>query len=181
MVLRLDGLWMDRLSQAYLQHFSFPMRLFLSLGLRYPILHDILAHVANFFVQNYTAFFRILLAHHIIYQSRYCEILHKKYFAWKKSTIVVNGSQFKISQQDRNLEKVTKKIKLAVIYSLHPSKRIYETIEFVKWLNEIKGIPAELVILGYSGKIFNPSPKDLKDLIENSKYIKTLPKFSEFE
>lgn len=177
LVVRVDGLWMDRISSQYLQHFSWPMRTLLRLGLFYPRLHDPLAHFANFLVQNYTAFFRIAWADHIIYQSRYSQVLHQAYFSKKSSNIIVNGSTFK--RGPSALEKSPKAIKLIVIYSLHPSKRIYETIQFVRWLIEEKGLSAELVILGYTGEIPEVSPRDMKRLIENSSFVRTLPWFDE--
>lgn len=178
-VVRVDGLWIDRISSPYLQHFSWPMRILLRLGSYYPRLHDPLAHVANLLVQNYTAFFRIALADHVIYQSRYSEILHQAYFPKKTSNIIVNGSSFK--RGPLALEKSPKAIKLIVIYSLAPNKRIYETVQFAHWLIEEKGIAVELVILGYTGKIPESAPKDMKYVIENSSFVRTLPWFDELD
>ena len=45
LIVRVDGLWMDRISLPYLQHFSWPMRILLRLGLYYPRLHDPLADI----------------------------------------------------------------------------------------------------------------------------------------
>jgi len=177
LVVRVDGLWMDRISLPYLQQFSWPMRTLLRLGLYFPRLHDPLAHFANFLVQNYTAFFRIAWADHVVYQSQYSRVLHQVYFSKKMSNIIVNGSTFK-----RGLispEKNSTAIKLIVIYSLNPSKRIYETVQFVRWLIEEKGLSAELVILGYTGEIPEVAPRDMKRLIENSSFVRTLPWFNE--
>ena len=177
LVVRVDGLWMDRISLAYLQHFSWPVRTLLRLGLDYPRAHDPLAHFANFLVQNYTAFFRIAWADHVVYQSHYSQVLHQAYFSKKTSNIIVNGSTFK-----RGLlapEKNPIAIKLIVIYSLNPAKRIYETVQFVRWLSEEKGLSVELVILGYTGEIPKVAPKDMKRLIENSSFVRTLPWFNE--
>jgi len=178
LVVRLDGLWMDRLSSAYLQKFRWPMRMLLSLGLHHPRLHDPLAHLANFLVQNYTAFLRISCADHVVYQSHYSKILHQAYFPKKTYHIIVNGSTFK-KRRVLAPEKNSQAIKLVVIYSLNPSKRIYETVQFVRWLFEEKGLSVELVILGYTGEIPNMAPKDMRRLIENSSFVRTLPWFNE--
>ncbi len=178
LVVRVDGLWMDRISLPYLEQFSWPMRALLSMGLYYPRLHNPLAHIANFFVQNYTAFFRIALADHVIYQSEYSRVLHQTYFPKKTSNIIVNGSTFKggLIPTKKNLTE----IRLVVIYSAQSSKCIYETVQFVRWLFEEKGLSVELVILGYTGEIPEMAPRDMKQLIENSQFVRTLPWFNEF-
>jgi len=178
LVVRVDGLWMDRISLQYLDQFSWPMRALLGLGLHYPRLHNPLAHLANFLVQNYTAFFRIALADHVVYQSEYSRVLHQAYFPKKTSNIIVNGSSFKGGLMPP--KKNSTKIRLIVIYSINPSKRIYETVQFVRWLSIEIGLSVELVILGYTGVIPEVAPRDMKDLIENSSFIRTLPWFNEF-
>lgn len=177
LVVRVDGLWMDRLSSEYLQRFRWPMRLLLHLGLYSPRLHDPLAHFANFVVQNYTAFFRIALADHVVYQSHYCQVLHQTYFPKKSFNIIVNGSTFK--QGPLVVGKDLRTVKLVVIYSLNPSKRIYETVQFARWLIEEKGLSVELTILGYTGEIPEAAPRDMKRLIESSSFVRTLPWFNE--
>src|SRR5712664_3477394 len=54
--LRVDGLYFDRLSPAFLASFSSPLRMLLGLGLRYRRLHDVMAFWANFISRNYGAF-----------------------------------------------------------------------------------------------------------------------------
>ena len=78
-VLRIDGLYADRLSGPFIATFRAPLRALLSLGLKYPRLHDVLSFCANLLNENYTTFARILLADWIIYQSRFSHRVHAEH------------------------------------------------------------------------------------------------------
>lgn len=181
-VLRVDGLYFDRLSPAFVARFSLPLRWLLGLGLRFPRLHNQLAHLANFIDQNYAAFIKIFLAHHVIYQSKFCQSVYREYFPRKPYSIIVNGAKARMSQglpvSDTRLDE----LKLATIYDeWRPSKRIYDIASFVRWLNEKKGVPAKLLVLGYTGVVPKQAPEDMKSLLENSEFISISPKFTSFD
>lgn len=179
-VLRVDGLWFDRLSPSYLKQFHWSLRAVLVFGLRFRSLHERLTHVANLLVQNYTAFFRIALADHIIYQSNYCQLLHRVYFPTKPSTVIVNGARLRDREGSRE-RAISRPSRLVLIYGFQSSKRVYETAQFMRWLNEEKNHPARLLILGYTGEVPDWAPADMKSLIETSPYIDTRPWFDEFD
>lgn len=179
-VVRVDGLYFDRLSPAFIERFSWPLRSLFRLGLKYQSLHDLLAHVANMLDQNYGGFLRIVFAHHLVYQSCFSHAIHQNYFSGKPSSIVVNGSRFR-AVADAVRGQGGSDIRLVTIFDDgRPSKRMYEIVQFVHWLNEEKLVSASLTMLGYAGKVPESSPSDMVSLITASPFIKTLPRFKEF-
>lgn len=179
-VVRVDGLYFDRLSSALISRFKWPLRMLFSLGLKYRSLHDPLAHLANMLDQNYAGFFRIALADHVIYQSHFSHALHQSYFPRKPYNIIVNGSRFRVEPMEKKSEG-RKEFRLVTIFDdYRPAKRMYEILHFMRWLNEKKGVRAKLCILGYTGKVPGSAPSDMKALIEESSLISTLPRFKEF-
>lgn len=179
-VVRVDGLYFDRLSPTFLAHFNWPLRLLLSLGLKFPRLHDPMAHIANMFDQNYKAFFRIALADWVVYQSKFSEAVHKRYFPRKPFSIIVNGA--KLGTQPPNTDCSNfDEIRLVTIYDeSRPSKRMYEIVQFVDWLVRVRNQPARLSILGYTGRVPECVPPGMTDLIETASFIETQPRFDEF-
>lgn len=179
-VLRVDGLYADRLSKEFIDSFSKPISQFFLLGLRYRKLHNLLAHIANFLNQNFTGFFRISLAHHVIYQSEYSKRVHQKYFPSKPSSVIVNGASFK-NDVSRSVDSGSEDIRLVAIYDeWRPSKRFYDLALFINWIYTTKSKKVSLALLGYTGRVPNSAPADMKHLIESSPAIKTYPRFSEF-
>lgn len=179
-VLRIDGLYIDRLSPDFLDTFSWPLRQFLSIGARYSWAHDFLAHVANMINCNYTAFARILLADRIIYQSKFSHAVHRRYFRNKAYDIIVNGSVFQ-GETKSTRGAANSEIGLVTIYDQwRTSKRISDLVEFVRWAYESKKMPIRLTILGYTGELVTGAPSHIKALIESSPFIVTLPKFESF-
>lgn len=180
-VVRVDGLYFDRLSHAFTARFRWPLRVLFRLGLKYRSLHDPLAHLANMLDQNYGGFFRIVFADHVIYQSHFSHAVHQSYFPRKPSSIIVNGSRFRTAGVARQRQGGSD-IRLAAIFDdWKPAKRMYEIVQFVHWLNEEKGIGATLCMLGYTGKVPDSAPSNMKAMIEASPFIKTLPRFNEFQ
>lgn len=180
-VVRVDGLYFDRLSTAFAARFRWPLRVLFRLGLKFRSLHDPLAHVANMLDQNYGGFFRIVLANHVIYQSHFSRAVHQIYFPRKPSNIIVNGSRFR-TPDVAGLRQGGGEIRLVAIFDEgRPSKRMYEIVQFMHWLNEEKGIGATLCMLGYTGKVPDSAPSNMKAMIEASPFIKTLPRFKEFQ
>ena len=180
-VLRIDGLYYDRLSIAFLERFSWPLKMLFSFGLKYPSLHDLLAHLANFIDQNYGAFLKIIFADLLIYQSNFSRDSYFQYFRSKPYKIIVNGSNYHTNiSSNRNNDSIGE-IKLIVIYNdWKPSKRMKELIYFVYWAHEIKRQPISLTILGYTGRIPRAAGKRMKQIVENSSFIHILPEFKDF-
>lgn len=180
-VIRVDGLYFDRLSPNFIARFWWPFRVILRLGLIFRRLHDPLAHVANMLDENYKSFLRILLADHLIFQSRFSMQIHQVYFPRKPYSIVVNGAKF-ITCLDNRKTHEQNEIRLITIYDeWRHSKRLYELLRFVCWLNENERPVVTLMVLGYSGKTPEGAPSDMKRLLEGSDYIRTLPRFGRFD
>lgn len=180
-VLRIDGLYFDRLSKAFLATFKWPLRPVFSLGLKYSWAHDFLADIANLLNQNYKAFARVLLADLVIYQSKFSRDVHMRYFPNKPHRVVVNGAIYQGNDALIHVNKGGDAIRLITIYDGEsPRKRIHDLVGFVKWANESKKMPIHLCILGYTGQVPACAPPGTKSIIEDSPYIETLPWFSSF-
>lgn len=182
-VLRIDGLYFDKLSKPFLSSFYTPIRLLFSFGVKYKFTHDFFAFWANLLKENYSGFLKILFADHIIYQSLFSKNMHSRFFKNKKSTIILNGAEFQSSELKNELCKSGNIIKLVTIYDgWRPSKRINELLRFIEWANKIQTEDKiELTILGYDGKpadYFNN--KDI-EILKNSPFVITVPKFNEFD
>lgn len=180
-VLRVDGLYCDRLCPAFLASFKWPLRPILALGLRFAWAHDFLATVANLFNQNYGGFFRILFADWLIYQSEFSHQVYQRYFPRKSFSIIVNGSTLRTDGKGASTRALHKEIRLVTIYDdWRPAKRMHDIVNFVQWANETKQIPIHLTIIGYTGRTPVGSPPAMKATIEASAYIRTLPRFKAF-
>ena len=79
-ILRVDGMYFDKLSYEFLDEFPKILRIVLLLGIRYKILNNYFAFIANFFNRNYGVFLRIFIADHIIFQSVFSKIIYTRYF-----------------------------------------------------------------------------------------------------
>ena len=177
-VLRIDGLYFDRLSPAFVATFPWPIRWLLRLGLTRPRWHDTLASFANLVNQNYTAFLRILLAHCIVYQSQFSRRVHERYFPRKPSHVIVNGARY--SGGERRASDGS--IRLITIFDeWKPAKRVGEVCEFVRWVRESKGLPVTLTILGYTGTLPAGTTERARAIIESAPYVSRLPRFVAFE
>lgn len=180
-IVRVDGVYFDRLSESFIAEFNPILQKILSLGLRFPRWHDCFAALANFLGQNYTGFLRIWLADKVVFQSKFSMIAHKNSFKKKKShAIICNGAKYigqkKIKKTDNT------PIKLVTIYDeWRPSKQIHKIVAFVQWANEVKNAPIQLTILGYTGKLPQCIPNSVKTTIETVPYIITLPRFTGLE
>nr|MBI1232820.1 glycosyltransferase [Cytophagales bacterium] len=177
-VLRVDGLWWDRISPAFLEIFPEPIRFLIRKLSQVSRLKAVITDIANFMNENYTGFARIILADHLIYQTYFCRIVHQRYFPNKPFSVVLNGSYFrddiKFLTQDNSI------IRLFIIYSDAPAKGVYETLQFIHWLNEKKNTAAELHILGFNGKAPKYAPADMLAMIQQSPHVITYPPFNCF-
>ena len=176
-VLRLDSMYFDRLSDNFLKTLPKPLSFFFYIGSKVGWLNNYFTFWANFLNRNYGVFFRIFFSDHIIYQSRFSQIIYSR-FVDKPNTIILNGYNYLGYRNNQIFEK-SQTIKLSLIYDDgRPSKRIIDIVKFVEWANYFKSI--HLYILGYN-KIY-PSciNEDLCALIENSNHIYTYEKFDEY-
>lgn len=182
-VLRIDGLYFDKLSKPFLSSFYLPFRLFFSIGIKLRFTHDFFAFWANFLKDNYTGFLKIIFADYIIYQSLFSKNVHEKFFKRKKSTIILNGTEFLTSGLNNELYRSNNIIKLITIYDgWRPSKRINELVRFVEWANKIQTEERiELTILGYNGKPAEYFNENEVEILNTSPFIKTVPKFNDFD
>jgi glycosyltransferase involved in cell wall biosynthesis len=179
-VLRIDGLYFDRLSRPFLSTFSRPVNRLLSLGMRYRGVHDALASLANLLNENYSAFARILLADRVVYQSQFSRVVHERYFRSKPFDVIVNGSDFSANDAPVPVKRDT--IRLVTIYDeWKPAKRVDSVVEFVRWANENNKAAIQLTILGYTGKTPATASASVKDIIETAPYIRTVGRFESFD
>jgi glycosyltransferase involved in cell wall biosynthesis len=177
-VLRIDGLYFDRLSAAFIATFRWPMRWLLCLGLRFPRWHDALAGFANLVNQNYTAFLRILLADRVVYQSQFSRRVHERYFPHKRSDVIVNGARY----CGGNSRPADGSIRLVTVFDeWKPAKRVSDLCEFVQWARDVKGVALTLTVLGYTGKVPAGTSERVKAIIESAPYVTRLPRFAELE
>lgn len=180
-VLRVDGLYLDRLSPEFVARFRWPMRSVLRAGSNVPAIEHALSHVANFLDENWTSFARIVLADHIVYQSQFSRRIHAHYFPQKPYTVIVNGATYDgNAEQSRSLEGPA----LALVTTFddwRPSKRIDAIIRFVEWANETAGANVRLTILGYTGKFPSSASPGIARLVSDKPYFRTLPRFSQIE
>ncbi|MBA3013384.1 MAG: glycosyltransferase [Proteobacteria bacterium] len=179
-VLRVDGLWWDRISPAFLENFWWPTRMLLTFFARFKMTQNITSDIANLLDDNYTGFFRILLADHIVYQSVFSKQVHQRYFPNKNHSVIGNASR---SRQDiiSSDYHETDLLKLCVIYSEAPAKGIYQILKFVKWLSEVKHLPVRLYVVGFNGKVPKYAPDDMQSLIMNSGLVDIYPPFDDFD
>jgi|GEM_PF-7033820 len=179
-LLRIDGLYSDRLSPAFLNLFRWPLRPLISIGWKYPWAHDFFASLANMLKHNYSAFARIGLADRVIYQSRFSQKVHERYFRKKPYDIIVNGSVYQLDVPPETSHN-DGEIRLVTIYDeWKPAKRIQDLVEFVRWARKERKAPVRLTIIGYTGKVPDCAAPDLKKIVETSPYIRTLPRFKSF-
>ncbi|KRC81724.1 glycosyltransferase [Sphingomonas sp. Root241] len=177
----MDGLYFDKLSDRHLRAFAWPVRLVLR-GLRAVFgQKGLAADLANFISGNWSGFTRMLFADHIVYQSAYSREVYARYFRWKPSSVVVNGEQYQGGERVP-VAAVDDPIRVVTVFdSWRPSKRMGETIEFVRWANEVKGVPLAFTLLGYTGRFSADTPSETREIVEGSRYIEALPPFASFD
>ena len=177
-VLRVDGLYFDRLSEHFIKEFNFLVRPLLKFSLKFNFLLNFFTFFSNLLNQNYTGFLRVILADKIIYQSQFSKNLYDNYFPNKKSAVIINGGHFK---SDFKLEK-NKTISLIAIHdSFRPSKRIDQIVNFIEWSNKNKEDKIFLNLVGYDRKFPNCIDKDINNFILQNRYINTHPRFNNFD
>jgi glycosyltransferase involved in cell wall biosynthesis len=175
-VLRVDGLWFDSISKEFLVNISTIFHPFIRILGKFEKTKEITQDVINLAWDNYKSFIKIYFADYVIYQSDFSKILHNRYFPEKQSKVILNASPGML-----HLNKASyvygDEVRICQIYSDAPFKGIYESIKFVKWLNEKKGIPAKLYLVGYSGNLPPNAPSDMECEITNQNFVIAHPEF----
>jgi glycosyltransferase involved in cell wall biosynthesis len=181
-VLRIDGMYFDRLSPAFIASFKWPMRTLLRVCSRWGAARESLSFVANLVDQNYGAFARIALADRVVYQSEFSRQLHARYFPHKPFDTIVNGAVFQGGDRPARIRTKDGVIRLVTTYDdWKPSKRVQDVLSFLKWACEARGAPLHLTVLGYTGKIPACASMDMMSMLEDSPHVRTLPRFGLYE
>ena len=176
-VIRVDGIYFDKLSKNFINEFNFILRFFLNFSLKYNFLKSFFSFFANFLSQNYTGFIRMILADKIIYQSEFSQTLYKDFFSHKPYDIILNGAYFKNIKNKPNNEFINV---IAIHDSYRPSKRIDEIVKFINWNNIKNDKKIYLNLIGFDNKFPDIVSENIIDLVKNNNYIKTYPRFKEF-
>jgi glycosyltransferase involved in cell wall biosynthesis len=179
-VLRVDGYWFDRISPDFLKTIPGLIRIVIGPLAKIKKFQNTLADLSNFLFDNYKSFIKIALANQVVYQSNFSKVAHSRYFKRKPNCVILNASNFKANSLVASYRPVDC-IRLCIIYSDAPSKGIYESIMYVRWLNEKNNIKSEIHLFGYSGLLPPNAPKDMRDLVENNPQVVVYPKFKEFD
>ena len=176
-VLRLDGIYHDRLSDGFITEFrSGLFRAFLRLGMRLGSLREPMTEIANFVDRNFPIFIRILLADRFIYQSEYSKRCWSRYFPRRKHSVIVNGARW---NNDAPKCAPDDQIRLVTVYDdFRPAKRIDDLVEFIEWANENANVPVHLSILGFNGVFPKTYSERTKNLLGSSPYLDVMPRFS---
>jgi glycosyltransferase involved in cell wall biosynthesis len=182
-VVRLDGIYHDRLSPAFIGSFRFaPFRALLRIGARVGWLAPPLSKLANLLNRNYGAMIRALLAHRFVYQSQFSMRSWSLYMPRKPAAIIVNGAPWRGESANAVSSACQERIELVTTYDeWKPAKRIDEVIEFVSWANEVKQVPIRLTILGFTGVFPKTYTQRARDLLANAPYLRTMPRFASIE
>ena len=176
-ILRVDSMYFDKLSNNFLKTFPQPLEFLFRIGSGNSFSKNIFTFWANFLNRNYGVFFRILFADYIIYQSKFSKSIYSR-FINKQNSIILNGADYN-GDMFKKVSKSSNTINLALIYDDgRPSKRIIDVVKFVEWANQFKSV--NLYILGYNGTYPSCLNEDLSYLIQNSKYIFTYGKFDSY-
>jgi glycosyltransferase involved in cell wall biosynthesis len=177
-VLRVDGLYHDKINDNFLNKFNFFLKFLFKLMYLLKFKEERINFIANFLNENYKSFFRIVLSNHIIYQSNFSFLQHKQLNFNKKYSIILNASDFKksISKRDKEV------INLITIYDdWKPSKQLHILFYFMIWLEKKNIQNVYLTVLGYTGNYPFFITKEQKEKFENCKLIKFLPRFEQID
>jgi len=175
-VLRVDGLYHDEISEEFMTTFKWPTRYIIKLLNRFT--NEKGTHIANLINGNYAHFVKILLADYLIYQSEYSKLVHSCYFTNKPNKVVLNGARYKGHPRSYTEDEP---VRLCTIFGgFRVSKRTEDMIRFVDWAKEIMKI--ELTIIGYPiGKnSITGLSSNVQRIAQNSPAIKLVPPFDEF-
>jgi glycosyltransferase involved in cell wall biosynthesis len=182
-VVRLDGIYHDRLSPAFIRSFRFaPFRVLLRIGARVGWLTTPLSKLANFVNRNYGAMVRALLAHRCIYQSQFSRRSWSIYMPRKPASIIVNGAPWRGASAGDAVSLPGDRIELVTTYDeWKPAKRIDDLVAFVAWANEVMKVPVRLTILGFTGVFPRTYSERSRNLFASAPYLRTLPRFASIE
>ncbi len=181
-VLRVDGLWNDKLNKHFLKHMNFFWRIIFKTLNKIKPLSGFLNHLSNLIFDNYKVFVKILVANAVVYQSRYCQTMYERYLRKKNKKIIINGAPWLgASKQNFDFPSLKREIRFCTIYSRAPLKGIYESVKFVKWLNLKKNISARLSIIGFNGEVPPNAPDDFLETIQDKSFVNLIDAYEEFD
>ncbi|MFQ5786628.1 MAG: glycosyltransferase [Thermodesulfobacteriota bacterium] len=179
-VLRVDGLYADRLSEEFLSTFRpVILRYILRVLSKLRWTRTLATDIANVLNRNYGAFARIFFANCVVYQSEFSKKCYERYFPYKPNTVILNGTRVRFDNEfttsgERN------EIRLVTIFSSWMLlKRMGEIVRFVHYTREKRGLNIHLTILGYNENV-RPVNFTQDDVItvRTSNYIATTPPFN---
>lgn len=181
-VIRVATLYFDSFSFSSIKNFPFITRFVILLLEKIGVGNRMLSFLTNFIDGNFKILMKVFLADHIIYQSDFARKIYLPYVKHINSSVILNGSTKRyFSYSDLNNKLVNREFQLVTIYDEYRlSKRMYDLLKFIIWLNEEKKLKIKLVILGFTGQWNNSYPDEIVTLL-NKPYFIELPKFSEFK
>ena len=146
-VLRVDGVYMDRLCDNFIGQIRPSLLRWLIRVLNaLPGGREPAVELANLIDRNYGIFVRFLLADFIVFQSEFSRRCYSRYFfARRPSAVILNGSTERFMGTGPN---APIPIRLATVYDgWKPAKRMCDVLRFVHWANEVRRCPIELLIV----------------------------------
>lgn len=150
-VLRVDGMYADRLSDAFIAA-TRPgaLRPLLSYCARRERLAPHAAFLANFLNRNYGVFARMLLADFVIYQSEYSRLCYQRFFPHKPYKVIMNGSNIRC-EEGFQPPAARDDIRIATIFdNWWPGKQIGRLVDYVVHAHEVLKLPITLKLFGFS-------------------------------
>lgn len=179
-VLRLDGIYHDRLSAAFIASFrSAALRLLLRTALRLGLFVAPLSRLANLINRNYGAVARAVLAHRIVYQSEFCRRSWARYLRHKPGTIIVNGFHWCGEGEAHAAGPPGDRIELVTTYDdWKPAKRIDELVAFIHWANATGTVAVHLTLVGFTGAFPSTYSSSTREQIRASPYVRNTPRFN---
>lgn len=148
---------------------------------------DFISEAFNLYWVNLRVLASMLLADIIIYQSRFSRKMYSRYFPTKPSAVILNGARYSLSAEDRR-EKVRRlgalsQTRLLTVFDPHRTmKRLRDLLGFIRWANEVKGTPLQLVIAGYDSA---RTPRDMtvedRRFVATSPYVSVCPRYSSLD
>lgn len=179
-VVRIDGLYFDRLGAEFLGRLPKLWKLLIGTLANLSPTRSFAHHLANLLDANWKSFARIVLAHHVVYQSEFSRASHARYFPRKACSVVVNGADYAHPHTPpQHGSRETLEV-ISVHDEWRPSKRLGELIHFIIWANETAGVPIRLTLIGYTGVFPASAGCGIAQLVETKPYFRTLPRFETY-
>lgn len=140
-------------------------------------------HLFFNFAHNLRTFVKILLCHHVIYQSKFSLTCYQRFFPNKKYSIINNGT--KIYSDLKVLCPLTRKTKILISFHQNrPLKGTRDTLQFLANYRKSRS-DFEVTIIGYEANVteYDRTGKyfSFDDFVaENASWIKVIPKYKNY-